>query len=98
MTDFTPTVQLPSLVTQMVTALARKALTVAATALIGWGVLPEGQSDGFVSVGLGLALGAASVAWTWWEKRRVRAVLAAAVVAPAGVPVDSAGKVVAPHG
>lgn len=96
MTDFTPTVQLPSLVTQMVTALARKALTVAAASLVTWGVLPEGQSNEFVTIGAGLALGTASLAWTWVDKQIARRRLAEAVAAPAATAVNGAGAVVAP--
>lgn len=93
--DFTPTVQLPSLVAQIVTALARKALTVASASLVTWGLLPEGQSTEFVSIGLGLALGAASLAWTALEKWRARERLAKAVAAPAATAVNGAGDVVA---
>lgn len=99
MPDFTPTVQLPSLVTQLVTALARKGLTIAAASLVTWGVLPEGQSNEFVTVGLGMVLGLAALAWSFADKYRARARLADAVAAPAAVAINGAGDVLAePNG
>lgn len=89
------TVQLPSLVQQLAAALARKALTVAAAALVTWGVLPEGQSSEFVTIGAGLILGLLSVLWTWWEKRQARDRLAQATAAPAAVAINGAGDVLA---
>lgn len=89
------TVQLPSLVQQLVAALARKGLTAAAAALVTWGLLPEGQSGEFVTIGAGLALGAVSIGWTWVEKQRARARLAQAVAAPPAVAITSAGDVLA---
>lgn len=62
----------PDLFVQALAAAVRHLLTVAAGALGAEGVLSKDQQSQFVSLGVALALAAASYAWSVVQKRNAR--------------------------
>ncbi len=55
---------------------ARHVLTAIAGFLVTTGALSASQSTQFVSMGCGIVLWAATVAWSWWQKNGHAQVLA----------------------
>lgn len=51
----------------MLASIARKAMFGAATYLAAKGVLAPGDQSQFINVGVGVALGAASLVWDWYK-------------------------------
>lgn len=95
MTDFTPTVTLPSWARTIVAASARKLMTAAAASLVTWGAIDHDQATQVVTIGSGLLLFLASYAWTWAKERIARERLAHAVASPAAKAIDHEGYAVA---
>lgn len=72
MTDFTPTQNpLPSLIRMIVSGTARHILTSAATLLAGYGAISTDQETQFVSIGGGIIVWLAGVAWSAANKTAV---------------------------
>jgi membrane protein DedA with SNARE-associated domain len=82
----TSTPALPSFATSVLTALARHGLTTLAGFLLANGLLTSNQSDQFTSIGVSIVLGAAGLAWSWWQKKHAQTTLVAAINAPAAKP------------
>ena len=74
---------LPPFMAQLLHDYAQKALTTAATALIGWGAMTPASEPSFVRLGLGVAAFVASCAWTYIAAQVRRSRLIAAALAPA---------------
>lgn len=69
MTDFSPTTaQLPSLTATIVSFLSRDALKALAAAMVASGALIPSQVSPFISIGLGIAMWGATMAWSAIEK------------------------------
>lgn len=77
--------ELPPLWQALVKALAQKGLTALATFLTGYGVITNDQQAQVISLGLSVALWAASFAWTYAHEHHAQAKLVAAINAPAPV-------------
>ena len=86
-----PNVQLPSFVSQIISLLLRHALTGLAGTLVTMGVLDTSTSNQFVTVALGLIVGAAGVVWSIIQKKTAITTLAAAIAAPMAQPVTAMG-------
>lgn len=61
----TPAVPLPAFVTGLLHDFAQKALTTAATALVGHGLITTDQTAQFEQLGVGVVMFVASCAWTF---------------------------------
>lgn len=91
MTDFTPeTPQVPSFVDGIVTAILQKILTGAAVWMGANGFLNTSSQQGeFVQIGIALALGAVSFAWTFAHQKHVSKTMAVLAAAPAQAPIQA---------
>lgn len=65
MTDQPIVPPIPSFVTTLTHSLAQKAFTALATFLIGNGLIQSSQQSELVQTGVGVALFALSIGWTW---------------------------------
>lgn len=83
MTDTTAIPAVPSLVQQILRAVAQKGVTALATALTGYGLLPQAQSAQFIVWGMAGAAWAFSFGWTYFHEKHDKQAKdnAAAVVA-----------------
>jgi hypothetical protein len=57
-----------SLLAMVVGLVARHALTALAGTLVTLGLVDKSQSSNFVEIGVGIAIGGAAIAWSWWRK------------------------------
>jgi hypothetical protein len=64
--------------------LIRHGLTGVGGTLVGLGWIGTGDQASFVTIGTGIAMGAISYGWSWWEKRG-KVLVDAAVAQRAGV-------------
>ena len=78
----------PSIGQRLIEALADKAVTAVATALIGAGLLaPVGEAQ-FTAVAAGIVVAGANLAWSWILAHRHDTRLRSAVSSPASLPVS----------
>ncbi|HEY5072050.1 MAG TPA: hypothetical protein VII63_08465 [Caulobacteraceae bacterium] len=89
--DAGPPVPIPTFAQTLIHSLAQKGLTVVATAAAANGVIQTSQEAQFVSLGVSVALFAASCLWTWARTRIDTARNAALANAPAVHPPVRAG-------
>lgn len=55
---------------QMVAGLIlRHGLTAAAGVLVTYGLMDKGETEQFITIGSGFAIGAVGLVWSWWQKR-----------------------------
>lgn len=90
MPDISPAPFVPPLGRQILTALAQKALTAAATGLTGWGALKATQTNDFVSIFTPLLVSAIlwgiSFGWTWLREHDTHENMKALALSPAILP------------
>lgn len=80
-------IQLPTLAQQLVKAFAQKGLTALAAFMVTKGILVDGQTAQFVDLGISVALGAASFAWTYYHEKHVNVTTNAALNTPTTLTV-----------
>lgn len=82
MTDGLPspsTIQLPPLALTLATSAARFVLTAGAAWLVKAGWVQSDQQTQVIQIGVGIVLGAAALAWSWYEKQANHKTAVAAV-------------------